>query len=134
MKRKLDRVVINKLINESFKEGKLIESKVLKSITLLKSQSSTQAIYSLQEYLRELKRMQREHTLHIETVIPISPGQLKKIKRVIEKNVKITKIVTTINPEILGGVRLRVGDEIWDQSLLGKLNQVKEVIANGRSN
>lgn len=134
MKRKLDRVVINKLINESFKEGKLIESKVLKSITLLKSQSSTQAIYSLQEYLRELKRRQREHTLHIETVIPISPGQLKKIKRVIEKKVKITKVVTTINPEILGGVRLRVGDEIWDQSLLGKLNQVKEVIAHGRSN
>jgi len=126
--------ITDKLVDESFRDGHLIESKVLRSIKILKIQSTTQAIFSLSEYLKALRRKQREYTLYAETVIPLSSIQLKKIKKIVEKKVKITKVVTNINPEILGGFKLQVGDEIWDQSILAKLSQIREAIVYGRPN
>lgn len=129
------------MVEESFKEGKIVESQVANSIKALKSLPKYQAIWALSEYLKQLKRQQRQHTMYIETVIPLSPTQIKKAKKIVEKKavpagrqVKINKILVNINPQILGGFKLRIGDEIWDESILGKINQVKEAIASGRSN
>ncbi len=120
--------LINRLVEASFKDGKLVESQVVKSIRALKSTTKTQAIWALSEYLKALKRKQREHTLLIETVVPLSASQLTKIKKIIEKKVKVTKIITQINPEILGGFKLRIGDDSMDESLSGKIKQIKEAI------
>lgn len=120
--------LIKKLVEVSFQEGRIVESQVTKSIKALKALPKDQAIEALSEYLRQLKRLQRVHTMYIETVIPLNSTQLKKIKKIVEKKVKITKVVTNINPDILGGFKLKVGDEIWDETVLGKVNQVKEAI------
>lgn len=133
-KSKLLQKTITKLVNSSFKDGKIVESGVTKSIKVLKSLPKYDAIQALTEYLKGIKRIMRQHTMYIETVIPLSPIQIKKAKKIVEKKVKITKIVTSINPEILGGFKLKIGDEIWDESLMGKINQVKEAIASGGSN
>lgn len=122
------------LVDASFKDGKILESQIVKSIKVLKSLPKYEAIQALGEYLKGLKREERAHTMYIETIIPLSPAHLKKIKKIIEKKVKVTKVITSINPEILGGFKLRIGDEIWDESVLNKLNQVKEAIVHGRSN
>lgn len=125
---------IGMLVEASFKDGKMLEEKVTKSIKVLKSQPRIQAIASLSEYLKQLKRKERQYTMYIETVIPLSNTQMQKVKKIVEKKNKITKIITNINPEILGGFKLRVGDEIWDETVFGKVNQVKEAISDGRSN
>src|SRR3989344_7870595 len=126
--------IITKLVEVSFKDGKMVESQVTKSIKVLKLLPKYDAILALSEFLKELKRLERKHTIFIETSIPLLPAHLKKIKKIMDKRVKITKVVAKINPEILGGFKLRVGDEIWDDSLVGKINQVKEAIVGGRSN
>ena len=120
--------VVKQLVKVSFIDGKMVESNIIKSIKILKSQCKSQAILALSEYLRALKRKQREHTLFIETTSPLSVGQINKILKAVEKQVKITKVVTQINPEILGGFKLKIGDAIWDESLMGKIKQVKETI------
>lgn len=133
MKGKQLEKIVSKLTMISFKDGQLIESKVLKYIKLLRLQPRFKAIFYLSQYLKELKRKQREHTLYIESVIPLSPIQVNKIKKFVDKKdlqVQITKVVTGINPEILGGFRLRFGDEIWDETVLGKINQVREAIVS----
>lgn len=124
---------INGLVGSSFKDGKMIESKVTKAVKALKSLPTTDSIWALSEYLKGLKRMERKHTMLVETVVPLNSTLLKKIKKIVEKKVKVTKIVTQINPSILGGFILKVGDEVWDQSVLDKINQVKEAITSGRS-
>ena len=128
MKNKHLQKLINKLVEASFKDGKIIESQITKSIKALKSLPSYLAIEALSEYLKGLKRVERQHTMYIETVIPLSSVQLKKIKKIVEKKVKVTKVVTSINPDILGGFKLKVGDEVWDETLRGKIMQVKEAI------
>ncbi|GEM_PF-1423280 len=131
-KSKLLQKTITKLVEASFNDGKIVESQVIKSIKLLKSLPNYEAIWALTEFLKSLKRKERAHTMYIETVIPLSSPQIKKAQKIVEKKVKITRIITNVNPEILGGFKLKVGDEIWDESILGKINQVKEVIS-GRS-
>lgn len=134
MKNKQLKKVVAKLMELSFKDGKMIESQVSKAIKVLKGLPKYQAIESLTEYLKELKRLQRQHTMIVESSTPLSQGQIKKIKKIMQKRTNITKIVTNINPEILGGFKLKVGDEIWDESLLGKITQLKEAITYGGSN
>lgn len=126
--------IIRKLVEASFADGRIIEKEVIKSIKILKALPTSQAIFALSEFLSELKRRERAHTMYIETAIPLSPIQVQKAKKIVEKKKKITKVVAKVNPEILGGFKLQVGDEIWDQSFLGKINQVKEAILSGRSN
>lgn len=133
-KSKLLQKTIDKLVDASFKDGKILESQVVKSVKLLKSLPKYEAIWALSGYLKGMKRQERQHTMYIETVIPLSLTHISKIKKIVEKKVKITKVFTAINPEILGGFILKVGDEVWDQSMLDKLNQVKEAIVHGRSN
>lgn len=120
---------VNKLVDLSFNDGKIVEAQVARSIKLLKSLSSFSAIPALSEYLKNLKRKEREHTMYIETVVPLSSAQVKRMKKIVEKKVKISKVLVNINPEILGGFKLRIGDEIWDESVSGKINQVKEAIS-----
>lgn len=121
--------IIKKLIEVSFSDGKIVEGQVVRSIKLLKSQPTPQAILSLSEYLKELKRLERKHTMYIETSFPLTSSQLLKAKKIVEKKTLITKVITNINPDILGGFKLRVGDEVWDETLLNKIHQVKEVIS-----
>ena len=70
--------LINKLVDLSLKEDRIIEGQVTKSIKILKSLPQAQAIDALSEYLRQLKRKEREHTLYIETAIPLTPEQIKR--------------------------------------------------------
>lgn len=134
MKNKLLQKTIKKLVEVSFKDGRIVESHVVRSIKTLKLLPKYEAIQALSEYLKGIKRIERGHTMYVETVISLSSAQLKKIKKIVEKKTKVTKVITQINPSILGGFVLKVGDEVWDQSILDKINQVKEAIISGRSN
>lgn len=116
------------LVEVSFKDGKIIESQVVKSIKALKSLSRPEAIAALSEYLKGLRRKEREHTMYIETVVPLSLIQIKKARKIVEKKHEITKVISRVNPEILGGFKLRVGDEVWDETTLNKITQLKEAI------
>ena len=48
--------LIEKLVDISFKDGRLLENQVIRSIKILKTFSKSAAIFSLTEYLKQLKR------------------------------------------------------------------------------
>lgn len=133
-KSKILEKLVKKLVDASFKDGKLLEGAVVRSIKILKSQSRGEAIVTLSEYLKELKRKERQYTMFLETAIPLSPTQLKKTRKIVERKHTITKVSLSVNPQILGGFKLRIGDEIWDESISNKIHQIKEAIINGRPN
>lgn len=128
-KSKLLQKTINKLVDVSFKDGKIVENQVIKSIKALKSLPKYEAIQALTEYLKGIKRKERQHTMYIETSIPLTETHIRKMKKIVEKKVLITKVMTNVNPEILGGFKLRIGDQIVDESILGKISQVRTCIA-----
>lgn len=125
--------IVKKLAELSFREGRIIEAQVIKSIKILRSLPQYEAILALGEYLNSIKRIERQFTMIVETSIPLPSATVNKMRKIVEKKNKITKVLVNINPEILGGFKLKIGDEIYDESILGKINQVKEVISSGRS-
>lgn len=120
--------IVRKLVVGCFKDGRIIEKEIVKSIKALKTLPTTKAIFAMSEFLKELRRKERAHTMYIETAIPLSPTQVAKAKKIVAKNNIITKVLVQINPEILGGFKLKIGDEVWDESVLSKIKQVKEAI------
>lgn len=123
----LNKLVL-KLLEVSFKDGRMVESQVVKSIKALKSLSLSDSILALTEYVKQLKRLERAHTMYIETTIPLTFQQINKLKKIVEKKILVTKVLVNINEDILGGFKLRIGDQIWDESILGRIDKVKEVI------
>lgn len=120
--------LIKDLVDLCFKDGKISENQVVKAIKILKRLPQSKAIFAMSEFLKGLKRRERQYTMYIETAISLSPVQVNKMRKIVEKKMRITKVMVDINPDILGGFKLRIGDEIWDESILGKINQVKEAI------
>lgn len=116
------------LARDSFSDSKLVEAKVTRAIKTLRILPRSKAIFAMTEFLTQLKRKEREHTLYIESTTPLSSSQINKVKKFVEKKSKITKVLVNINPEILGGFKLKVGDEIWDETVAGKIRQIKEAI------
>lgn len=122
---------VSRLVDISFKDGRIVEKEVVKCIKILKTLPTNKAIFASLQFLKELRRKERAHTMYIETAIPLSPTQVQKAKKIVAKNNKITKVLVNINPEILGGFKLKIGDEIWDESVKGKIEQIKEAIIRG---
>lgn len=132
MQKKQLQKIVQKLADESFRDGKLVEPQVAKSIKILKSLSKTQSIQALSDYLKNIRREERKHTLYIETATDLSSVQVKKVRKLVERKVRIIKTLINVNPEIIGGFKIKIGDEVWDETVAGKINQLKEVIS-GRS-
>ena len=131
MKKKLLQNLSRKLANSSFKEGKMVPEKMTRSVKVLKSLPNYQALYALSEYLAEVKAIEKKHTMYVETVVSLPPRLLRRAKKAFRTKIKITKVLASINPNLLGGVKIKAGDEIWDGSILGKIDQLKEAIVNG---
>jgi F0F1-type ATP synthase delta subunit len=120
--------IITQALKASFKDGKILESQVVKLMNIFKRLSKTEAVYLVSGYLKSIKIELAKHTLVIESVIPLSKTELSEIKKH-TKQITINYELLTINPLLLGGIRAKVGDTVYDLSLKGKLQQLKEVIS-----
>ena len=62
----------------------------------------------------------------IESAFPIDDGQLAAVKTAMERRFgrKLDASVTVV-PELIGGVRVVVGDEVLDTSIRARLEQMK---------
>jgi F-type H+-transporting ATPase subunit delta len=65
------------------------------------------------------------HDAHIASAFPIEPGQLPSVVAALEKrfNRKLNPVVT-LQPELIGGIRVVVGDEVLDTSIQARLQQM----------
>jgi F-type H+-transporting ATPase subunit delta len=57
---------------------------------------------------------------------PLSDGVLEKIRERLASTLSIQPVLeTAVDPEILGGLRIRVGDTVYDSSLRARLQQLR---------
>lgn len=90
---------------------------------------------NLPEILKEIKRLEREKSgikdVTVTTAVALSPQAAAEISNKLEKifSSKI-EISSRVNPEILGGVVIESGEEIFDKSLQSYINKFKHLITN----
>lgn len=131
MNKKYLNKIIDRAVSVSFDERKLNAKVVDRLVKGFKNMHLSDAIYSLSGYLKGLKRFLGQYTLEVESVIPLSCGQMSAVLKKMNKLFTITQTKVTINPGILGGLKIRVGDTVLDYSVRNKLNQISEAIING---
>jgi len=102
----------------------------------------------LREFLLEIPQNEVEHTLltflvmakrHLDqlpveiiSAVPLTEAQLQKLEeRLIRLVKKQLDIKTTVDPSLLGGVRIIVGNTVIDESIKRKLLDMKQAVYKG---
>jgi F-type H+-transporting ATPase subunit delta len=84
----------------------------------------------------ELQQMvldyKNQATAEVTTALPMDEQQQALVKQALEKRTGKTILLTTrVNPEILGGVVARVGDQVIDGSIQQRLQALKRQLLTG---
>lgn len=116
------------LVKESFTNGKLNNKKVIDVIKLLKKLPLAQSIFVLSEFLKGIQRQRAQYLLMIESSTALSKSEVDKITRTIRKQYLFSEVKNVVNPSLIGGIRLRIGDDIFDHSLRGRIIQLGGII------
>lgn len=127
-KNKALKKLVEKCVGSCCKEGRIDGTKALKIIKDLKSLSLEDAVYSISEFLRELKKQKNKHLLTIESAIPLSKIDLDKIYRKFSKEFKVSEVNNTTNPNLYGGLKIKVGDIVYDDSIQNRIKKLGGII------
>lgn len=80
------------------------------------------------KYFQRLIRLHIEkYTARIETAIQLDEETKNKIQQgLIQRYGNKLRFEYIVNPSLIGGMRLKIGSNVYDASILGKLNVLKE--------
>jgi F-type H+-transporting ATPase subunit delta len=123
--------LVNMIFKASIKaNGSIDEKKILAFIKSLRKLSISESLPIIEALNSKLKNQINQTTLSIESAVSLSAILEKQIVDILKKDFKIVSVNKQITPSLLGGTRVRIGDTLLDNSILGKVNQVKEKITN----
>ena len=121
--------LVEKLVEMSFdNKGNLVEEKVQKCVTILKQLPLSKAIIALEAYLLGLRRGVEKRTLQIWSTIPLTGDQVDKISKQMGLNYPVNDVVTSVNTSLLGRLRVKIGDVVYDDSVGKKIVKLQEAI------
>ena len=112
----------------SFKKGVLDLDIARKFIKSFKELPLNEAIISLNYFLQAIRRETAKTTLTVESVIKIPKSELKGIESSFKREYQILQTNDQLSPSLLGGIKVRIGDVIFDNSLKAKVAQIGEVL------
>jgi F-type H+-transporting ATPase subunit delta len=121
------RKVSRQLLRHSFTEGKLDEEKVSAMVESVLANKPRHYVDVLKDYQRLVRmEVEKRHAV-IESATPLN----RSVGDQILANLKarygddLTTEFRT-NSELLGGLRIKIGDDVWDGSVRNRLNQFQE--------
>lgn len=98
--------------------------RILKSFSLL---PTPDALYCLKNYQKLLQKFINAHTLLIESPTKLSTTQIKVIQKTYHRySTSQTKV--EINPSLLAGLRLTIGDDLFEDSIISRIKQLGEIV------
>lgn len=120
--------LVTKLAAQSFTKDRIDTSKVKKILAVLKKMPKGESVTALNLYLKLIKYELDKHRLIIESPFPLAKKQIDTIIKASGGSGKVFETEVVINEKLLGGVRFKLGDEMFEDSLEDRIFQVKKVI------
>jgi F-type H+-transporting ATPase subunit delta len=115
------------LLRASFVDGQLDSGRISSLLKLLIEKKPRHYIQVLEAYQRLLRLEVEKRTATIETATELSPdaGQqiVDNLKRKYGNDLAARFVVS---PELLGGMRIRVGSDVWDSSVRNRLHRLQQ--------
>jgi F-type H+-transporting ATPase subunit delta len=121
------RQLSKELLRASLVDGKLDSSRISSLVKTLIEKKPRHYIQVLEAYQRLLRLEVEKRTAVIETATELPPdaGQklVENLKRQYGSDLAARFVV---NPELLGGMRIRVGSDVWDSSVRNRLHRLQQ--------
>ncbi len=125
--RKEVRQTARQLLHASFTDAQLDPGRV-KSVVSSVMEKKPRNYIKILEYYRRLLRLELEKRhARIESASPLDPSEANEIARGLSR--RYGADLTTefvVNPELLGGMRVRVGSDVWDSSVRNRLDRLAQ--------
>lgn len=110
-------------VTKDLPESKLPEAVKEFFLVLQKYNKLKKTEYILNEFIAYSKKQSGTKTIEVETVQPITEATVEKIKKIFGKNSEISQIT---NKDMLGGIKIKVDDTVYDASLKTQLHKLKQ--------
>ena len=125
--KKETRKLAKELLRASFIDGELNRTRIASLVTSLIEKKPHDYIRLLETYLHLLRLEMEKRTATIETATQLAPGSgdhiMANLRRKYGNDLTARFVV---NPDLLGGMRIRVGSDVWDSSVRNRLYRLQQ--------
>jgi F-type H+-transporting ATPase subunit delta len=115
------------MLRASFTDGQLDRGKIAKLVQALIDKKPRHYIDILHYYKRLLRLEIEKRHAKIESAMPLSPQTATAVVERLKK--KYGADLTSdfaVDPTLLGGVRVRVGSDVWDGTIRNRLQRLEQ--------
>ncbi len=103
--------------------GRPDSSKALSIADLLVKSAPRHSLQILKEFTRLIRLESAKHHAVIESAAPVDESTRAAIQKSLEKRDGGTvTLETKVDPSLIGGSRIRLGSEVWDATVVSRLN------------
>lgn len=121
------RQLSREMLRSSFTDGQLDRGKIASVVQSLISRRPRNTIGILQNYKRLLRLEVEKRTAKIESATPLGDAEKADvIARLKRKYGDDLSAQFEINPALLGGMRVRVGSDVWDGTVRNRLQRLEQ--------
>jgi F-type H+-transporting ATPase subunit delta len=122
---KESRHVARSLYRDSLTDGRLDEEKVRKITAGLVAAKPRELIAILKTYERLVRLEIERNTARVESAVTLDGGLQQQITAQLQQIYRRPIAAEFgVNPELIGGVRVRVGSDVWDGSVANRLREL----------
>ena len=121
------RQLSKELMRASFTDGRLDNGRIASLVISLIKKKPRNYIKVLEAYKRLLRLEVEKRSATIETATEVAPEASAQIVANLKRkygNDLATRFV--VNKELLGGMRIRVGSDVWDSSVRNRLQRLQQ--------
>jgi F-type H+-transporting ATPase subunit delta len=121
------RRVSRQLLRHSFTEGKLDKEKISHMVESLLAEKPRHYVDALKDYQRLIRLETEKRHVVIESATQLNGALANQI--VTNLRARYGEDLTTefrTNAELLGGLRIKIGDDVWDGSVKNRLHKLQE--------
>ena len=121
------RQVSREMLRASFTDGQLDRDKVASLVESILAKKPRNYINILKNYRRLLRLEIEKRRAKIESADELSPQATEQIvTRLKQKYGNDLEPEFVVDPTLLGGVRVRVGSDVWDGSVRNRLERLQQ--------
>jgi F-type H+-transporting ATPase subunit delta len=121
------RRLAREMLRASFTDGQLDPGRIASLIDSLIARKPRNCVAILQNYMRLLRLELEKRRARIETASAVDSETSSKVIANLKKkygNDLATEFL--VNPQLLGGIRIRVGSDVWDGTVRNRLERLQQ--------
>ncbi|PYK61983.1 MAG: H(+)-transporting ATPase [Verrucomicrobia bacterium] len=121
------RQLAREMLRASFTDGQLDRGRIASVVDSILAKKSRNYLKILEYYKRLLRLEAEKRHARIETTTALEPQIASQISLNLARRYG-TDLTTefVVNPALLGGMRIRVGSDVWDSSVRNRLERLQQ--------